>query len=195
MNEITDFVNTALNSLFRGDPYVPEWLSIMARTAGTASSQIPYKMQSVDITDEVFWQAAIIILLHPLLWNIIARVEYYTHIIRTICRKPEIGVYLLALWIVVVGCYRDALFVAAVRRQKIMPELATLPFQATGLLCLFGGLTLVLSSFYQLGVCGTYLGDYFGILKEERVTAFPFNVCSDPMYDGATLAFLGKSIM
>lgn len=34
---------------------------------------------------------------------------------------------------------------------------------------------------WRLGVVGTYLGDYFGILMEERVTAFPFNVMDDPM--------------
>ena len=29
---------------------------------------------------------------------------------------------------------------------------------------------------YALGVTGTYLGDYFGILMDEPVTSFPFNV-------------------
>lgn len=195
MNAIEEFVNTAVGNLFPDEIYVPEWLSRSASMLGGASTQIPFKLKHIDITDEVFWQAAIVILLHPLFWNIIARLEYYTHIITKICRKREIGVCLLALWIFVIGIYRDALFVAAVRHQKRMPELHTFAFRATGELCIIFGLLLVFSSFYQLGVFGTYLGDYFGILMEKRVTAFPFNVCSDPMYDGATLAFLGKALL
>jgi methylene-fatty-acyl-phospholipid synthase len=42
---------------------------------------------------------------------------------------------------------------------------------------------------------GTYLGDYFGILMSSRITGFPFNILSDPMYVGSTLAFLGGAIL
>jgi phosphatidylethanolamine/phosphatidyl-N-methylethanolamine N-methyltransferase len=52
----------------------------------------------------------------------------------------------------------------------------------------------VLSSMYALGIEGTYLGDYFGILMDEMVTGFPFNVTSAPMYYGSTLSFLGGAI-
>lgn len=44
-------------------------------------------------------------------------------------------------------------------------------------------------------VTGTYLGDYFGILMSARVTGFPFNLFSDPMYVGSTFAFLGGAIL
>lgn len=47
---------------------------------------------------------------------------------------------------------------------------------------------------YALGVTGTYLGDYFGILMSERVTSFPFSVCDAPMYVGSTLSFLGTAL-
>lgn len=84
------------------------------------------------------------------------------------------------------------------------------------------GLILVLSSFYRsrsvvsealfslslppflitpsfvwtcrLGITGTFLGDYFGILMKEKVTGFPFNLTSDPMYNGSSLIFLGDAI-
>ncbi|GMG14015.1 unnamed protein product [[Candida] boidinii] len=46
----------------------------------------------------------------------------------------------------------------------------------------------------MLGVTGTYLGDYFGILMDERVTGFPFNVTNNPMYNGSTLCFLGTAL-
>jgi phosphatidylethanolamine/phosphatidyl-N-methylethanolamine N-methyltransferase len=37
------------------------------------------------------------------------------------------------------------------------------------------------------------LGDYFGILLDERVTSFPFNILSNPMYIGSAMSFFGTS--
>lgn len=48
---------------------------------------------------------------------------------------------------------------------------------------------------WALGVTGTYLGDYFGILMDKMVTGFPFNVSSAPMYYGSTMSFLGTAIL
>lgn len=56
------------------------------------------------------------------------------------------------------------------------------------------GNVLVLSSMYQLGITGTYLGDYFGILMKNRVSSFPFNVTNNPMYEGSTLVFLATGL-
>jgi methylene-fatty-acyl-phospholipid synthase len=47
---------------------------------------------------------------------------------------------------------------------------------------------------WALGVTGTYLGDYFGILMDAPVTSFPFNVTDAPMYHGSTLNFLATAI-
>lgn len=66
-------------------------------------------------------------------------------------------------------------------------HLSALPLFATGT-------TLVLTSMYALGITGTYLGDYFGILMDEPVTTFPFNVSAAPMYHGSTLSFLATAI-
>lgn len=56
------------------------------------------------------------------------------------------------------------------------------------------GNVLVLASTYQLGIIGTYLGDHFGFLMKAPVTAFPYNICDHPMYEGATLIFMGYSL-
>lgn len=48
---------------------------------------------------------------------------------------------------------------------------------------------------WALGVTGTYLGDYFGILMDDIVTGFPFNVTVSPMYYGSTMSFLGTAIL
>jgi len=47
---------------------------------------------------------------------------------------------------------------------------------------------------YALGITGTYLGDYFGILMDEMVTGFPFNVTGSPMYWGSTMSFVGTAL-
>lgn len=47
---------------------------------------------------------------------------------------------------------------------------------------------------WALGVTGTYLGDYFGILMDEMVTGFPFNVTDAPMYYGSFMSFLGSAL-
>lgn len=38
-------------------------------------------------------------------------------------------------------------------------------------------------------------GDYFGILKEARVTTFPFNIVDNPMYWGSTANYLGWAVL
>ena len=47
---------------------------------------------------------------------------------------------------------------------------------------------------WALGVTGTYLGDYFGILMDHIVTGFPFNITGSPMYWGSTMSFLGLAL-
>lgn len=48
---------------------------------------------------------------------------------------------------------------------------------------------------WALGITGTYLGDYFGILMDDMVTGFPFNITDAPMYYGSTMSFLGTAIL
>lgn len=56
------------------------------------------------------------------------------------------------------------------------------------------GQIFVITSTWQLGITGTFLGDYFGILMDHRVEGFPFNVLTDPMYVGSTMSFVGASL-
>ena len=63
-----------------------------------------------------------------------------------------------------------------------------------GAILVAAGNVLVLSSMWALGVTGTYLGDYFGILMDEKVEGFPFNVTGSPMYWGSTASFLGVAL-
>lgn len=76
-------------------------------------------------------------------------------------------------------------------RQKILPE----PLDTLVPAVLFVlGQTFVITSTWALGITGTFLGDYFGILMDHRVEGFPFNVLRDPMYVGSTMSFAATAL-
>ncbi len=56
------------------------------------------------------------------------------------------------------------------------------------------GQVFVVTSHWVLGITGTFLGDYFGILMDHRVEGFPFNVLRDPMYVGSTMSFAATAL-
>ncbi|KAG5497681.1 hypothetical protein JKF63_03947 [Porcisia hertigi] len=155
-----------------------------------------------------FGMAAVAIAGLPTVWNIVARNEYHRHTIEKTLGGKKAGAYFLAAAIFVASGVRDYLFYNAMANTPgtELPILPTHAFGAgnvgvvrsvmsgIGTALMLTGTTLVVSSFLRLGVTGTYLGDYFGILMEERVTTFPFSHFENPMYLGATLNFLATSI-
>jgi len=151
-------------------------------------------LDCVDFKDPYFLAAVGIIIFNPLSWNIVARLEYKTHWLTKLCGGPYRGCYFLAFCIFGAGVIRDQVYAMALERQKIFAPLETPVTDAVSyLLFALGGL-FVLSTYYRLGITGTYLGDYFGILMKEKVTGFPFTVMSNPMYNGSTLLFLSIAI-
>ena len=119
------------------------------------------------------------------------RPEYKTHFLTKAFGSPYYGCYALALTIFVIGIARDAIYSNALKQQPVYPPLHQ---PALGVGLFLSGNVLVLSSMYALGITGTYLGDYFGILMDEKVEGFPFNVTGAPMYWGSTLSFLGTAL-
>ncbi len=91
-----------------------------------------------------------------------------------------------------IGIIRDHLYNQALSAQPLYPLLHQ-PLIGYGLIA--AGNILVLSSMWALGVTGTYLGDYFGILMDKKVEGFPFNVTGAPMYWGSTCSFLGVAFL
>ncbi|CAH2307744.1 phosphatidylethanolamine N-methyltransferase [Pelobates cultripes] len=85
-------------------------------------------------------------------------------------------------------------FTEAMRTQPSLGVLETPGPYYLGLILLGAGGILVISSFLALGFVGTYLGDYFGILMDEKVTGFPFNITENPMYWGSTANYLGLAL-
>jgi methylene-fatty-acyl-phospholipid synthase len=92
------------------------------------------------------------------------------------------------------GIIRDYLYEQALREQPALDILLTPSAKQLAIALFITGNTLVVTSMWALGVTGTYLGDYFGILMDARVTGFPFNITDAPMYHGSTLSFLGTAL-
>ncbi|KFO27655.1 Phosphatidylethanolamine N-methyltransferase [Fukomys damarensis] len=86
-------------------------------------------------------------------------------------------------------------FTQAMLSQPKMEGLDNPTTYCLGIALLSVGTMFVLSSFFALGFTGTFLGDYFGILKEARVTTFPFSIADNPMYWGSTANYLGWALM
>ncbi|EPE10486.1 methylene-fatty-acyl-phospholipid synthase [Ophiostoma piceae UAMH 11346] len=109
--------------------------------------------------------------------------------------KSQAACYFLAATIFSLGIVRDLLYERALRHQPSHPLIDTTEATFAGYALLAMGNVLVISSTWQLGITGTFLGDYFGILMDHMVTGFPFNVTSAPMYYGSTLSFLGSALV
>ncbi|KAJ7191640.1 phospholipid methyltransferase [Mycena pura] len=132
---------------------------------------------------------------NPVAWNLVAQNEYRNKTITRIFRgNAHYGCYFLAVLIFAFGMFRDSLYLRALREQ---PQRALLPapWDTLAPAALFlGGQTLVVASTWALGITGTFLGDYFGILMDHRVEGFPFNVLRDPMYVGSTMSFAATAL-
>jgi phosphatidylethanolamine/phosphatidyl-N-methylethanolamine N-methyltransferase len=103
--------------------------------------------------------------------------------------------YFLAATIFGLGIIRDLLYERALRRQPRHPYLDNDLATYVGYALIACGNILVISSTWALGITGTFLGDYFGILMDKKVTSFPFNVTDAPMYHGSTMSFLGSALV
>ncbi|XP_033115526.1 phosphatidylethanolamine N-methyltransferase-like isoform X2 [Anneissia japonica] len=124
-----------------------------------------------------------------------ARWEFYTKRLSTMFGSPFRGCVALAVPIIFFVCLRDIQYETTLKSQPKWELLQTMPVSktaASGLLAV--GMTLVIWSFWTLGFTGTFFGDYFGILLDQKVTKFPYNIPYDPMYLGSTLNFLGLAI-
>jgi len=125
----------------------------------------------------------------------VARNEYRN---KTITREfggnALYGCYCLALMIFSCGILRDSLFKRALAEQPTVPMLPEPYATRVPIALILTGQLFVLSSTWALGITGTFLGDYFGILMDHRVEGFPFNILRDPMYVGSTMCFGGIAL-
>ena len=125
-----------------------------------------------------------------------ARQEYRNKILtRLFGGNARLACYFLAGTIFSIGIVRDLLYERALRHQPSHPLLESDAATYAGYALIACGNILVVSSTWALGITGTFLGDYFGILMDHMVTGFPFNVTDAPMYYGSTMSFLGSALV
>jgi len=149
----------------------------------------------VDFQYKSFLVAAGAIAFNPVFWNVVARQEYHNKVLtKVFCGNSRYGCYFLAAIIFGIGIFRDYLYEQALRSQPALDVLQSDAVKAVAAALFLGGNLLVLTSMWALGFTGTYLGDYFGILMDDRVTSFPFNVTDAPMYYGSTMSFLATAL-
>lgn len=128
--------------------------------------------------------------------SLTSRIEYHNKVLTRLFGGNRLyGCYFLALTIFLLGLFRDALYERALRAQPSHPLLETPSSNLIAYALIGAGNVLVLTSMWALGLTGTYLGDYFGILMDAKVTSFPFNITDAPMYYGSTMSFLGTAIL
>ncbi|PKI83261.1 hypothetical protein MVES1_003210a [Malassezia vespertilionis] len=118
------------------------------------------------------------VVFNPTFWNVVA----------------QNGCYLLAVSIFSLGLLRDALYNHALLEQPTAAVLLHPAVRILAVVLFTAGNVFVLTSMYALGVTGTYLGDYFGILMDHMVTSFPFSVVADPMYVGSSMSFTAVAL-
>ena len=154
-----------------------------------SSSQLLQELLSLKVL-----LVCLAVMLNPLVWNLAARLEYTTHAISRIFGGPRRGIIAVALAILGMNYLRTSLF------HSVMEELSTWDLlkgdvaTAVGYIFVVLGAVLVLTCTWQLGFFCTFLGDYFGILLDSKVTEFPFNIVEDPMYWGSFMIHMGTSL-
>lgn len=152
-------------------------------------------ISSSKITNSSSPESLFFIIFNPLYWNFGARLEYYTGIPSMLALgNKKLAVWAFAASVFTLGLFRDEIYRSALQEQATSPYLQH-PLIKLFSVILFGvGSTFVAGSMYQLGVVGTYLGDHFGFLFDERLVSFPFNVVDNPMYDGSFMCFLATGL-
>ena len=122
--------------------------------------------------------------------------EYHNKVLTKLFGGRSVtACYALAATIFSLGLFRDYLYKTAITEQPTHPLLLSVYSQAAAYTLIALGNIFVVSSTWRLGITGTFLGDYFGILLDEMVTGFPFNVVGAPMYWGSTMSFLGTALL
>uniref|UniRef100_A0A8C6TRE6 Phosphatidylethanolamine N-methyltransferase n=1 Tax=Neogobius melanostomus TaxID=47308 RepID=A0A8C6TRE6_9GOBI len=143
-------------------------------------------LRLVDFGETTFCVAVAAIIFNPLFWNLVARWEHRTRRLTALFGSPYVACYCLGFVILLLNVCRSHSMTVAMKAQPRWDVLERTEVYYMGVVLMVVGTVLVVSSFLALGFTGTFLGDYFGILMDEKATGFPFNLIENPMYWGST---------
>uniref|UniRef100_A0A3B3ZMV6 Phosphatidylethanolamine N-methyltransferase n=1 Tax=Periophthalmus magnuspinnatus TaxID=409849 RepID=A0A3B3ZMV6_9GOBI len=133
--------------------------------------------------------------LYNITYIFVARWEHSTRRLTALFGSPYVACYSLGFIILLLNVCRSHSMTVAMKTQPRWEVLEQTEVYYTGVVFMMAGTVLVVSSFLALGFTGTFLGDYFGILMDEKVTGFPFNLIDNPMYWGSTANYLGLALI
>uniref|UniRef100_H3CPN0 Phosphatidylethanolamine N-methyltransferase n=2 Tax=Tetraodon nigroviridis TaxID=99883 RepID=H3CPN0_TETNG len=156
-------------------------------------------LKLINFYDTSFFIAVMAIIFNPLFWNLQScgwkkNKRKYSRCFGSDQSSNKSFSDCSKLWVIVDVLTKHCMTIAmkAQPRWELMNR-AEVFYAGTALIV--AGTVLVVSSFLALGFTGTFLGDYFGILLDEKVTVFPFNVMENPMYWGSTANYLGLALI
>lgn len=152
-------------------------------------------LRHINFRDSSFCIAVIAIIFNPFFWNLVARWEHRTRQLSRLFGSPYLACYALGFVIILLNVYRSHSMTVAMRAQARWEVMDRTDIFYAGIALMVLGTLLVVTSFLALGFTGTFLGDYFGILMDEKVTGFPFNIIDNPMYWGSTANYLGLALI
>ena len=100
------------------------------------------------------------LLIAQIAWNIAAQAEARKHVLTKLFGgRRYTACYALAATIFLLGLNRDALYQQALRHQPVSESLQYAEVKIVAAVLFAIGSTLVLTSMWQLGITGTFLGD------------------------------------
>jgi phosphatidylethanolamine N-methyltransferase len=140
-----------------------------------------------------FFLSAFMIIICPVTWNLVARLEFHTKYFSKLTGDNRLAADIFAHILIEMGIFRNFVYTRLIQAQRPYDGLTATQEGISfylGALCSLLGASLVVLSLYRLGIHGIYYADYFGILMKEKVTAFPYNVTNNPLYQGSTFLFL-----
>uniref|UniRef100_A0A8C6TPM5 Phosphatidylethanolamine N-methyltransferase n=1 Tax=Neogobius melanostomus TaxID=47308 RepID=A0A8C6TPM5_9GOBI len=152
-------------------------------------------LRLVDFGETTFCVAVAAIIFNPLFWNLVARWEHRTRRLTALFGSPYVACYCLGFVILLLNVCRSHSMTVAMKAQPRWDVLERTEVYYMGVVLMVVGTVLVVSSFLALGFTGTFLGDYFGILMDEKATGFPFNLIENPMYWGSTANYFGLALI
>lgn len=209
-NLMARFVTSLIDVIFLGKRTPIPLPFLLSHTLPSHISTLLSTLFPRNITPHInmhvpsFSLALLFTILPPLLWNILGPLEYHTRIISRLLTlvgvprryAPLVGTYVCGAMIATLSVVRSALFTDMMRDQPSIKDWEhSAAWNAIGGAVFVVGLVFFVGAYLRLGVAGTYLGDYFGIFREERITAFPFNVLDNPMYDGSSIFHFGEGML
>jgi phosphatidylethanolamine N-methyltransferase len=154
-------------------------------------------IEYIDFNDKILLLSAMMIVICPVTWNLIARWEFHTKVFTKSAGDNRLAADIFAHILIEMGIFRNYIFDKAISRQTVYPidaEYSQTVYLIGYALFIFGAI-LVIMAYYRLGIHGIYYADYFGVLMKEKVTAFPYNLVDNPLYIGSTSVFLGLTVI